>query len=169
MLLLRFDRSCSPVSVWQFASVVVLVWQFASVACQCGSVSVAAAMTVWRIAGWSHLRAICALLCSALPSGGLAGTSPMAQLSDSRRTADRGDHYRVYCQDQEIPENWADMRQRLGKGERLLSQNPKRNWQEVEIRFCEEPGYSVRSAWSWLRLSNRQSWQFFQTLCSRSS
>ena len=43
-----------------------------------------AAMTLWRIAGRSHLRAICALLsCDAQQRSGVAAGSPIAQLSDS--------------------------------------------------------------------------------------
>ena len=175
-----FDCSCQQNRVklcLHFCQIVCLpsplVWSFLPV--QCVSVSVAEAMTVWRIAGWSHLRAICALLalalnsicssllnciCSAflhsaqqlyLLSGRVtAGTSPIAQLSDSRRTADRGDHYRVYCQDQEIPENWPDMRQRLEKGSRLVAK--KITQKEMEKNFFFERGlvFSVVSEdWDW--------------------
>ena len=68
MLSPTYFKSVSPASSW--------VWSFLLVS--------VAAMTVWRIAGWSHLRAICALLsCDAQQRSGVAAGSPIAQLSDS--------------------------------------------------------------------------------------
>ena len=68
MLSPTYFMTVSPASSW--------VWSFLLVS--------VAAMTVWRIAGWSHLRAICALLsCDAQQRSGVAAGSPIAQLSDS--------------------------------------------------------------------------------------
>ena len=129
-----------------------------------------AAMTLWRIAGRSHLRAICALLpvsyylcsapttllniCSALLTTRAARLSPIAQLSDSRRTADRRDHYRVYCQDQEIPENWADMRQRSEEG-RVGSKGRKTGKWPIQFIFPKEKGRELQYlqtivSWDWV-------------------
>ena len=108
-------------------------------------------------------------ICSALLTTRAARLSPIAQLSDSRRTADRRDHYRVYCQDQEIPENWADMRQRSEEGR--IGSKGRKTWLENPIHISRGKGEKIAISTnnSELRLSASQSWQFFLTLCSRSS
>ena len=141
-----------------------------------------AAMTLWRIAGRqissqgnmcsasSLLHTTCALLpvfyylcsspttllniCSALLTTRAARLSPIAQLSDSRRTADRRDHYRVYCQDQEIPENWADMRQRSEIG-RVGSKGRKTGKWPIQFIFPKEKGRELQYlqtivSWDWV-------------------
>ena len=93
-------------------------------------------------------------ICSALLTTRAARLSPIAQLSDSRRTADRRDHYRVYCQDQEIPENWADMRQRSEIG-RVGSKGRKTGKWPIQFIFPKEKGRELQYlqtivSWDWV-------------------
>ena len=92
-------------------------------------------------------------ICSALLTTRAARLSPIAQLSDSRRTADRRDHYRVYCQDQEIPENWADMRQRSEEGR--VGSKGRKTWLENPVHISKGRGRKLQYlqtivSWDWV-------------------